>query len=116
MFNKICEFATIDVFNLAAASAVKNKWSNKDSGVGKLPGPRLLYSSQEVASLREAMEAVREEVWIEALHGQMSTLLNDTWLEKVTKLPDCKFIFNASQLRAKLFAKANVEVRHGISI
>ena len=60
----------------------------------------------------QAANVVREEVWIEALYGQRSTLPNELWLERVTTLPDGMICFSAAKLREKLFEQANIEVRH----
>ena len=53
-----------------------------------------------------------EDVWIEALYGHHATLQNETWLEKVSQTKECKFVFNATLLREKLFEKAGVQVKH----
>jgi len=88
-------FATIDVFNFPTSKL-----------------PRNPYSEEEMNRISNAIEVVLEDVWIEALYGNKSTLLNDAWLEKVSKTKEGKFVFNATKLREALFDKANVEIKH----
>lgn len=89
-FAKMCKLVTTDVFNF---STVKCK-----------------YDEDERISLEEASEPVLEDQLLDALYGFSSTLQNEVWLEKITK--EGKWVFDATQLRAKLFESAQVATKH----
>ena len=55
-----------------------------------------------------------EEDWLDAVFNLNSTLQSDVWVESVCAKTG-SFIFNAIDLRARIFAKANVEVMHNSS-
>ena len=44
------------------------------------------------------------------MYGYASTLKNEAWVEKIQK--EGKWIFDAANLRARLFAEAKIAVKH----
>lgn len=62
-FQKLCEFATIDVFEAAKLKTVN-------------------YSEADKNKLTESAESVLEE-WLDFMYGNKSTLSNDVWMEKI---------------------------------
>ena len=52
-----------------------------------------------------------EEDWLEDVYGLNGNLVNATWIEKVTS-PKGRWIFDAAELRKKIFAKAGVPTKH----
>ena len=59
---------------------------------------------------KDNIEVIREDQWLEQIYGAKSRLENDQWVEAI-KLK-AHWIFNAEQLRAKLFEQAGVTARH----
>ena len=65
------------------------------------------YGDDVCESLKEQIETVREDNWLEDVYGPQSRLTNEDWLEKVTT--DGVWIFDPEQLRTKIFEAASVE-------
>lgn len=61
-------------------------------------------------NLIDCEEILREDKFLEDVYGAKSKLDNDVWLEAITK--DGKWVFNAAELRKRLFDEAKVEVQH----
>ena len=96
VFNKVCEFVTSNVFQLAF----------------DLNGVENVYSEDEVGKLisEDIIEILREDQWLEEVFGAQSRLQNDEWVAKVSK--EANWIFDADKLRKKIFAAAEVTMRH----
>ena len=91
-FKKLCQFVTTHVIEFS--SVAKN-----------------LYDQTELDKLEDAFEVVLEEDWLEDVYGLNGNLVNATWIEKVTS-PKGRWIFDAAELRKKIFAKAGVPTKH----
>ena len=93
----MCHFATIDIFALAELTGVVN--------------PRI-YSEDEEKALSggDLLESLREDGFLETVFGTQSRLSSDQWVQKVMK--EANYIFNASEMRKKIFNDANVTMKH----
>ena len=90
-FKKIVQFATIDAFNNANFSSP--------------------YSESDVETLlNDDVIDELKEVWLEDVYDVKSTLENEAWLQAVTTKG--KWIFDACEIRKKLFDLAKVKVKH----
>lgn len=69
------------------------------------------YSAEEQESLEGVFEDVSEEDWLEVIYGSNSNLTNHVWLEKVIS-PEGRYVFDATIMRAKIFATASVTPKH----
>ena len=54
----------------------------------------------------------KENGWLDDVYGTSSTLVNEKWVETVQTTG--KWIFDAAEIRARLFDLAQVEVKHMI--
>ena len=68
------------------------------------------YTDDECEKLKEAIEPLREDKWLEEVFGVVSRLKSDLWAEKVSTTAN--WIFNCSETRKKLFHEAEVTPRH----
>ena len=71
-----------------------------------------MYSDDEMGKLedKDTLEIVKEDQWLEEVYGAQSRLDNDEWLSKVQK--DGNWIFDAKELRKRLFAAAELEYKN----
>ena len=71
-----------------------------------------IYNEDEVSKLtsEDTREYVREEQFLEEVFGAASRLLSEAWCQKVAT--SAKWIFNANDMRKKLFAQAEITIRH----
>ena len=95
VFDKVCAFATADVFGFAHEA-------------GMLATP--LYSADEAKQLLDVCEILREDHWLEQVYGANSRLQSDDWVQKVSTTAN--WIFNPSHMRHRLFELAQVAKRH----
>ena len=97
MFDKICAFATVDVFKLAKAAGMVTED---------------IYSQEEEKALldKDVVEVIREEHWLEDVFGAQSRLQSEAWAQKVSTTAN--WIFNTKDIRKKLFAEAKVTPKH----
>ena len=97
VFDKICAFATVDIFKLAldAGSVSAN-----------------VYSETEEKSLvaKDTCEIIREEQWLEEVFGANSRLESGVWVQSVSK--KANWIFDANEMRKRLFETAGITIRH----
>ena len=70
-----------------------------------------LYSTEEASKLEQAFEDLAEDDWLEVVYGPASSLPNEEWLDQVMS-PEGRFVFDATVMRAKIFEKASVSVKH----
>lgn len=89
VFLKFCRLVTVELFEFSSV--------------------KVTYSEDEVQKLEDILEDVLED-WLDTVYDVKSTLVNEAWIEKVTK--EGKLIFDAELLRAKVFEKAGVNVKH----
>lgn len=94
VFDKICAFSTIDVFQFA-----------KESGFAEE-----LYSAADGSKLMDAVEIIREDKWLEQVFGVQSRLKSDLWVKQVSTVAN--WIFNTDQVRKELFSEAGIDSRH----
>ena len=94
VFEKICAMACWDVFTAGA----------------QIGGIDTIYSDSDIESLKNEIEAFREDVFLEDVFGVQSRLANEEWLEAVSK--KAVWIFNAATIRKKLFELASLEDKH----
>ena len=97
VFDKICAFVTKDVFKMAL-----------DAGIAESD----IYTEEETGQLLNAdgLEAIREEQFLEEVFGAASRLMSDAWAQKVAT--SANWIFNANEMRKKIFAQAGITIRH----
>ena len=71
-----------------------------------------IYTEEEVSKLSSAdvIEYVREEQFLEEVFGASSRLMSEQWCQKVST--DAKWVFNSNEMRKKLFANAEITIRH----
>lgn len=69
-----------------------------------------IYSEEELENLKEQVELLREDQYLEDVYGTASRLTNDEWLKKMSK--EAKWLFDPVEVRKRLFEAAEVEVRH----
>ena len=95
-FYKMCSFVTKDIVQMGVLT---EEFSN-------------MYTDDEFEKLEsnDALEIVKEDQWLEEVYGAQSRLDNDEWLSKVQK--DGNWIFDAKELRKRLFAAAEVEYKN----
>jgi len=55
------------------------------------------YTDGEKKELNDAAEVLLEDQWLEDMYGNASTLQNEAWIEKISKVG--KWIFDAAELR-----------------
>jgi len=87
--NKMCNLVTNELFDFSSV--------------------KIDYSADERKELADSFEEVREN-WLEDMYGPASTLKNEAWIERIHK--EGKWIFNAAELRARLFKEAKIEAKH----
>lgn len=63
-------------------------------------------------ALKEADEAVREDMWLDQVYGVKSMLENKEWIEKVSN--EGSWALNARGLRRHVMEAAGVEVVHDV--
>ena len=68
------------------------------------------YEDEEIATLKEQVETIREDQYLEDVYGSVSKLDNDPWLAKNSK--EAAWVFNTVQLRKRLFESASIEMKH----
>ena len=90
-FAKLCALVTTDLFQFAA---VKNE-----------------LSRDHCQQLKDAVEIVLEDHYLEAVFQNLGKLNSQVWLEK-TISDDANFIFDATKLRAMIFEQAGVPQNH----
>ena len=95
---KLCELVTSSIFEFA----------DSYGGVDQK------YGEDERAKLMDK-ELINEEIlesdWLETIFGTSSKLENEHWLRKVSK--DASWIFDASELRAKVLKASELDYRYG---
>ena len=89
IFDKMCALACWELFEIAQQ-------------VGEVP--ELIYSDEEVKVLKEQVEVVREDQYLEDVYGVLAKLDNEPWLEKNSKAAN--WVFNTVQLRKRMFEAA----------
>lgn len=60
---------------------------------------------------RYVIEGVREDQWLEKIFGVNSRVYSADWMKKVTHI-DGRWIFDADELRKRLFQDAGVDIRN----
>lgn len=89
-FKKMCELATTALFD----------FSNL----------KISYSADDRKELEDSFVLLLEDSWLEDMYGAASTLQNDAWVERIMK--EGKWVFDATEIRARLFAEAKIAVKH----
>lgn len=87
----MCALVTTELFDFASSVKVE-------------------YTDGEKKELNDAAEVVLEDQWLEEMYGAASTLQNEAWIEKISKAG--KWVFDAAELRARLFKESAVTVKH----
>ena len=91
-FEKLCTFATMDVFGMAEDEVER------------------IYSTEKEEQLKEQIEVVLEDDWLEEVYGSASRLENEAWLKAVQG--KAGWVFDSSELRRRLFEKAGLSIQH----
>ena len=94
VFDKICAMCCWEMFTSGA----------------QIGGIESIYSDDDSNGLKEQVEALREDVFLEEVFGVQSRLDNAEWLDAVSK--KANWVFNPVQLRKKLFELASLEDKH----
>ena len=69
-----------------------------------------IYSEDEIGTLKDNVELLREDIYLEAVYGATSRLQNEEWLDKHKK--EAKWVFEPMELRKRLFEVSEVGMRH----
>jgi len=69
-----------------------------------------IYTDDECEKLKEQVEILREDQYLEDVYGVQSKLDNEPWLAKNAK--EANWVFNTVSLRKRLFEAAEIEMRH----
>ena len=91
-FEKLCTFATMDVFGMAEDEVER------------------IYSTEKEEQLKEQIEVVLEDDWLEEVYGSASRLENDVWLKALQG--KAGWVFDSTELRRRLFEKAGLSIQH----
>ena len=70
-----------------------------------------IYTEEEIDTLSQQVDLLREDQFLEDLYGASSRLTSDQWLKKVCK--EGSWVFDSKELRKRLFEGAEIEQRHG---
>lgn len=70
------------------------------------------YDRDEVKCLENVFKDVAED-WLDEVFDNHGRLVNEVWIEKVTGV-EGRWIFNATEFRARIFKTAEIPVKHGI--
>ena len=69
-----------------------------------------LYSSDDIESMKEQIETIREDQFLEDIYGIQSKLSNAEWLKAMKEKGH--YIFNTAELRKRVLAAASIEAKH----
>ena len=75
--------------------------------VGEQPD---IYNEEELEKLKNEVENIKEDQYLEDVYGVNSKLENEDWLAKHEKAAN--WMFNTVQIRSRLFKAADIEMRH----
>ena len=89
-FKKMCALVTCELFDFS--------------------GLKVSYEKADRKELESSALSLMEDQWLEDMYGSASTLQNEAWVEQMKRVG--KWIFDASELRARLFKESGVEVKH----
>jgi len=92
MFEKLCELSSYGLF------AVKTDELSTD------------YTEEEIEQLKQSVEEVREDQFLEEIYGNRAHLDKSEWLDKISN--EVNWIFDSAKIRQRLFLSANIEQRH----
>ena len=82
-------------------------------GLFEVAGEKELVTNHymdDIDSLVEQIEVIKEDQFLEDVFGPESRLDNETFINKVTE--SVEWIFDAVELRRRLFEAASVEAKH----
>ena len=68
------------------------------------------YSDEDCNKLKDVIEPLREDKWLEDVFDVQSRLPADNWVQKVSTVGN--WIFNSVDTRKKLFAEAELTKKH----
>ena len=89
IFEKICALASWELFEIAQQSGEVSE---------------AIYNESEITSLKNQVEVLREDQYLEDVFGVMSKLDNEPWIAKNSK--EANWVFNTVQIRKRLFEQA----------
>ena len=69
-----------------------------------------IYNADELELLRQQIEDVQEDHFLEDIYGLSSQIANLQWRKKLCG--DAKWIFDTAEIRKRLFDAAEIEPRH----
>ena len=92
VFRKLCGLASFELFSL----------HNEQVGA--------IYTEYEIEQIKEAVEVVREDQYLEDVFGARTSLDKEDWLEKMVN--EAKWAFSSTQLRQRLLDVAGIVPRH----
>ena len=69
-----------------------------------------LYTEEECEEMKEQVDLIREDQFLDDVFGYDSTLDNALWLEKMCK--EAAWVFDSAQLRKRLLEAASIEEKH----
>ena len=94
VFNKLCDLASHDLMKVCC----------------QIEEHPQFYNDDELESMREAVDTVREEQLLESLYGARARLDDKEWIYKVSN--QIKEVLNAKNLRARVLVTAQIEAIH----
>ena len=68
------------------------------------------YTEEECDRLREQVEDLREDQYLEDVFGMTGYLETEDWMKVMCKKG--KWIFDSTEVRKRIFKLAEIEVRH----
>ena len=79
----------------------------QSAAIGAVPA---LYDADDIYSMNEQIEVIREDQYLEDVYGVSSRLTNGDWMKKMVK--DAKWIFDSADLRKRILEAANIDAKH----
>ena len=91
IFEKLCGLACYELFTIADEL-------------------EQIYTEEEIGKLKEAVEVVREDQYLEDVFGDKAALDKNVWLDKMNTI--ATWVFDSSKIRDRLLEAAEIEVKH----
>ena len=90
VFEKICTFATNDVFMFSQQAGMLSK---------------AVYTQEEIGKLINCIDELKES-WIDPIYGDSNKLESNMWVQRVIR--DANWIFSSAAVRTRLFQLAEI--------
>ena len=91
IFEKICGLACYELFTFAEEL-------------------EQLYTEEEIEKIKEAVETVREDQYLESVFGNKAAIDKNEWLDKMNTI--ATWVFDTGKIRERLLDTAEIEIKH----